>query len=252
MVTNPHAARTKWTFAPHPPADGPDEVASPELDDAINRSSVAAHTYPPDVVLLRQGYPLEQVYFIEDGLVKLNRVEPGGQQTIVGLRSSGSVLGTSAATLESDSQVTATTLTRCNIRHISTKVFRHLLKTDVQFSWSIQYSQSRESDEHIARIAQLSCHSARQRLEHLLWNLSTKLASDKSERFVKIEVPLRQWEIAQLIDVCPEHLCRMFKQLKDTGVTTRKKGWLIVDTEKLWRASGSQNLSFEGARQRAV
>lgn len=227
-----------------------DQVAIPVLGDADNGTFVVpAHLYPPEVVLFRQGYHLEQVYFIERGLIKLNRAEHDGQQIIIGLRSSGWVLGTSAAILNGHCPVSATTLTRCDVRHISADAFRHLLKTDVQFSWQIQQSQSRETDEQIARIAQLSCHSARQRLEQLLWDLSSALASDSSKNNVKIEVPLRQWEIAQLIDVSPEHLCRMFKQLEEAGIISRNKGWLIVDTEKIWHLNGSLTLAFDRRQQ---
>jgi CRP/FNR family transcriptional regulator len=233
-------ARSTWRFAPNPYLNRSDEVANREAGDGINENSVVpSHIYPPDVVLLRQGYKAEQVYFIEEGLVKLNRLEPDGKQTIVGLRSSGWVLGTSAAILQENCQVTATTLTSCGIRHISAGAFRHLLKTDVQFSWNIQYSQSRETDEQIGRITQLSCHSARQRLEQLLWTLSATLATDQPTSSVKIKVPLRQWEIAQLTDVSPEHLCRMFKEVEEAGIIKRSKGWLIVQTEKLWHSSGS-------------
>lgn len=201
-------------------------------------SLVPAQVYPPDVALFQQGSYGQHVYFIERGLVKLNRVEQNGQQIIIGLRSSGWVLGASAAILQKYCPVSATTLTSCHVRHISAEAFRHLLKTDVQFSWHIQLSQSRETQEQITRIAQLSCHSARHRLEQLLWDLTSAL--DYTRKEVRIEVPLKQWEIAQLIDVTPEHLCRMLKQLENETVICRNKGWLIVnDARQLWHSDGS-------------
>ena len=246
-VSNLPPSQINWRSAPNRVFNTADQVAIPELGDAKNGASVVpSHIYPPEVVLFRQGYQIEQVYFIERGLVKLNRVEHDGQQIIIGLRSSGWVLGTSSAILKEQSPVSATTLTRCDVRHISAEVFRHLLKTDVQFSWQIQQSQSRETNEQIARIATLSCHTARQRLEQLLWDLSSALASDTSNNKVKIEIPLKQWEMAQLIDVSPEHLCRMLKQLQETGIIRRDKGWLSVDTPRLWHLKGSLDLSLDG------
>jgi CRP/FNR family transcriptional regulator len=216
-----------------------DTVAgSSETNPAV--SLVSSQVYPPDVALFQQGSHSQQVYFIERGLVKLNRVEQDGQQIIIGLRSSGWMLGTSAVILRKLNPVSATTLTSCHIRHISADAFRHLLKTDVQFSWYIQHSQSRETHEQINRIAQLSCLSARHRLEQLLWELTSALAPGDAKKDVKIEVPLKQWEIAQLIGVTPEHLCRMLRQLEDEGVLCRKKGWLIAkDAQKLWHSGDS-------------
>ena len=203
-------------------------------------SLVPSHVYPPDVALFQQGSQAQQVYFIERGLVKLNRVEKDGHQIIVGLRSSGWILGTSAVILQKFSPVSATTLTNCHIRHISAEAFRHLLKTDIQFSWHIQHSQSRETDEHITRISQLCCLSARHRLEQLLWELTSAMSLTNAEKEVRVEVPLKQWEIAQLIGVTPEHLCRMLRVLEEEGILSRKKGWLfVVDAQRLWHSGDS-------------
>ena len=224
-----------------------DLVLSLNSQDAVTGSSgaspaalVTSPGYPPDVTLFRQGAQPQQVFFIERGLVKLNRVEQDGQQIIVGLRSSGWILGASEVILQKFSPVSATTLTDCNIRMISAEAFRHLLKTDVQFSWHIQYSQSRETHEHITRIAQLSCMSARNRLEELLSGLISGMGLTATKKEVRVEVPLKQWEIAQLIGVTPEHLCRMLRALEGEGVICRKKGWLIVnDAQKLRRSADS-------------
>jgi CRP/FNR family transcriptional regulator len=200
-------------------------------------SLVPSHVYPPDVAVFQQGSPAEYVYFIERGMVKLNLIEQDGQQAIVGLRSSGWILGTSSVILQKANPVTATTLTHCHIRFISADAFRHLLKTDVQFSWHIQQSLSREMHEQITRIGQLNCLPARQRLEQLLWDFASALTLDNRKKEVKMEIPLKQLEMAQLIGISPEHLCRMLKQLDEEGIIIRKKGWVILnDAEKLWHS----------------
>jgi CRP/FNR family transcriptional regulator len=193
------------------------------------------NSYPPEVGLFQQGSVAQEVYFIERGLVKLNRVEQDGQQIIVGLRSAGWMMGAAAVILQKTNPVSATTLTRCQLRRLPADVFLHLLKTDVQFSWHIQRSQSREAYEQVGRIGQLTCFSARHRLEQLLWQLSAALDVDDKDKQVRLDVPLKQWEIAQLIGVTPEHLCRMLKQMEDEGVLLRKKGWIVVyEPQNLW------------------
>ena len=230
--------RVKWEDVSNLALAGADSTTVKALSDASTGiSSAPSQVYPPDVGLFQQGSHPQHVYFIERGLVKLSRVERDGQQIIIGLRSSGWALGTSAAILQKQSPVSATTLTSCQVRHISAEAFRHLVKTDVQFSWHIQHAQSRETHEQITRITRLSCHSARQRLEQLLWELTSVLAFENKKKEVRIEVPLKQWEIAQLIDVTPEHLCRMLKQLEEEGILSRKKGWLIANNAPtLWHS----------------
>jgi CRP-like cAMP-binding protein len=91
--------------------------------------------------------------------------------------------------------------------------------------------------EQITRIGQLNCLPARQRLEQLLWDFASALAVDNAKKEVRMEIPLKQLEIAQLIGVSPEHLCRMLKQLEEENVIVRKKGWIILnDAEKLWHS----------------
>jgi CRP-like cAMP-binding protein len=91
--------------------------------------------------------------------------------------------------------------------------------------------------EQITRIGQLNCLSARHRLEQLLWDFASALTLDNTKQEVRIEIPLKHLEMAQLIGVSPEHLCRMLKQLEEVNIINRKKGWVILnDTEKLWHS----------------
>jgi len=47
---------------------------------------------------------------------------------------------------------------------------------------------------------------------------------------------LKNWEVAQLLALTPQHLCRLVKQLENEGLLMRKNGWIILsDPKKLWR-----------------
>jgi CRP/FNR family transcriptional regulator len=205
--------------------------------EEVHPTLMQGYFYPADMGLFQQGFSPYYVYFIERGLVKLSRVEQDGQQVIIGLRSTGWLLGASSVILQNNYTASATTLTPCHLRRISSEAFLHLLKTDVQFSWHIQQAQSREAYEQVSKITELSCLSARTRLERLLWCLISSLGSDHTQSEVKIEVPLKQLEIAQLIGVTAEHFCRMLKQMEVEGMLQRKKGWLIIkEPQKLCRS----------------
>jgi CRP-like cAMP-binding protein len=45
---------------------------------------------------------------------------------------------------------------------------------------------------------------------------------------MKLQIPLKLKELAQLIAITPEHLSRLLRELEQQGVISRNKGWLIM------------------------
>ena len=85
-------------------------------------------------------------------------------------------------------------------------------------------------------ISEQSCLSGRQRLEKFLWKLAQAQNGGDQQRPIKIRMILKNWEVAQLLALTPQHLCRLVKQLENEGIVMRKNGWLILpDPKRLWR-----------------
>jgi CRP-like cAMP-binding protein len=198
------------------------------------------HSYSPKVALLNQGAPVEQVYFIDRGLIKLVHIEAGGEQMIVDLRFPGWILGAAEAIVQEPSSVTALTLTTCRLHCLQTKEFQALLASDQQFSHYLHQMHGREVIRQPGRIAQLGCIPAQQRLEQLLWHLFSELKPPARQDKVCLKMPLKHWEIAELIAVTPQYLSSLIKQLERHGLLQREKGcFIILQPEKLWHQSGS-------------
>lgn len=192
--------------------------------------------YPAMIELYRQGMAATEVYYIENGLVKLVRTEQGGQGLITDLRFPGYLLGDASIISNRPHPVTAVTLVETRVRRIPAKVFCRLLQADEQFAWGVRRMQSREAFDNVARIAQLGCVLARQRLEHLLSLLIKAQEVKVPGGAVRLELPLKNWETAQLIAVTPAYLSRLLSQLERAGVLRRRGGWIIVpEPHKLWR-----------------
>lgn len=194
--------------------------------------------YPATIELYRQGAAATEVYYIESGLVKLVRTEEGGQELITDLRFPGYLLGDASIISDRPHPLTAVTLVETRVRRIPANVFCRLLRIDEQFAWGIRQMQSREAFDNVARIAQLGCVPARQRLEHLLRLLIKVRVAKAPGEAVRLELPLKHWEIAQLIAVTPAYLSRLLNQLERANLLLRRGGWIIVpEPHKLWRWS---------------
>lgn len=193
---------------------------------------------PATVELYRQGTAATDVYFVESGLVKLVRSERDGQELITDLRFPGYLLGDASVISNRPHPLTAVTLVETCVRRISARAFCRLIRANERFAWGVRQMQSREALDSVARITQLGCLPARVRLEHLIHLLLKARGTKSSHEGSRLEVPLKGWEVAQLIAVTPAYLSRLFSQMERDGVLRRSAGWLIVlDPQRLWHWS---------------
>jgi CRP/FNR family transcriptional regulator len=179
--------------------------------------------YPAGIVLFRQGESPEVVYGIEQGWVKLVRIEEDGQAMIVGVRSRGWILGAASALAQKAHAVTAETVTWCRLRRMKVEAFRHLVQRDEAFSWYVHQMHAREVYRQLEQVAGLGCQRARRRLEHLLRELAEEQGGGR------VRCPLRQWELAQVVAVTPSYLSQLLGELEREGVLRRENGWIVIE-----------------------
>jgi CRP-like cAMP-binding protein len=196
-----------------------------------------AQRYPAGVELFQQGAAATDVFLIDEGIVKLMRFESDGRELILGLRSPASIVGAAAAIAQRPETETPATLSTCLLRRLPAASFRHLVKTEPALSWHLHEMLSVEVCDQAVRLAQLGCCSSRHRLEFMLWGfVSDQQPIHGDHREVRLRLPLKQYEIAELIAVSPEHLSRLLKEMQREGVVRHDKGWLVVsDLQKLER-----------------
>jgi len=192
------------------------------------REFPSAQSYPPRVTMFRQGEPPDGVFLLEQGLVKLIRVEPDGREIILGLRAAGWMVGAAAAIIDCPHVVTAVTVCTSQLSRISATTFRELLKTMSSLSWHLHEMLSREVEEGLTHVAELNALPARDRLEAFFERLAGALQPDHDRDEVRLEIPLRQWEIAQLIGVTAPYLCELTRELESLGLVRRERESIVL------------------------
>jgi CRP-like cAMP-binding protein len=185
-------------------------------------------TYPPGIQLIRQGSSAYEVYFVDRGLVKLDYLAEDGEERIVGLRNPGSLIGAGPVILGRRHPQSATTVTPCSLLRIPADLFIHHIQTDPAASWAVHEECSRELYQLTSQVTALACSSPRSRLTKLLAQLASATSDRESNGEIRLFSPLRQWELAQIISVTPQHLSKMLKQMEDEGLVRREKGCLII------------------------
>jgi CRP-like cAMP-binding protein len=198
---------------------------------------VPLQDYPAGVELLQQGSAPHEVFYFERGLVKLTRLGEGGQELIVGLKSPGCFLGAAAAIVQKPHAVSVTTLIACQVRRINLHAFLDEACNNSLLSWYLHQMHSHEVHSQADQLAGFRYLSARQRLEQLLWQLVGAAGLQDGTQPTRLHLPLKHWEIAQLIGVTPEHLSRVFNQLAGDGTIKRENGTLVIrDYRRLYRS----------------
>jgi CRP-like cAMP-binding protein len=187
----------------------------------------AAHRYLREMTLFEQGSAAEFVYLLEDGQVKLVRAEENGSDVVVGLRSSGALLGDAAVLLAEPYCTTAQTITDCRAREIPAKEFRYYVRTDPALPLRLLQLQSREIHDQATRLASLGGLSARCRLERFL--LETLVAQGRPINGSPQRIPpFKHSDVAATVVAAPEHLSRILKELERDGLIRRERGWLTA------------------------
>ena len=187
-----------------------------------------AQTHPKGLELSRQGAMPDEVVYLGGGIVKLVRVDRDGCENILDLAFPGAWLGAAALIARTRHPVTAVTCTRTLLTRIPADVFRRLLTRHPALSSRIHQMHAYELCRQTRRMSQLSAFTSRQRLQQAIRQLIAAFHLPVAEGSVRLRSPLRQWELARLIAITPEHLSRLFKTLEREGILRRERGWLIV------------------------
>jgi CRP/FNR family cyclic AMP-dependent transcriptional regulator len=201
---------------------------------------IPPHIYPKSVELFRQGYSPADAYYLEQGLVKLVYLGDQGREVITDLFGPGCMPGAESVILQEPHAVTAFTVTRCSLRRIPAAAFLNRLEIDPQFSRQVHRMHSRQVRYHLSHIGELACVSARHRLEQLLWDMAVGLQLVSSKPIIRLQPPIKQFEIAELIPVTPQYLSCLYKELEEDGFLQRDRGSLIIKPTMLWHRTANK------------
>ena len=188
----------------------------------------SALSYPPGTVLMEQGGDPGDVFYVEEGLVKLVRTGPDGREQILGLRGPGWFLGAALVLTFRAHPASAVAVTPCRLRRLTREAFLDLMVRHEALSWHVHQMHSREVLSQFQQMADLGTATSRQRLERMLRRFTGAASANDNGGGVRLSLPLKRWELASLLAVTPEHLSRLLRQLRDDGIIQVTDGAIVV------------------------
>jgi len=202
--------------------------------DRNQRRWLSAQAYPSGVEIFQQDTPSEVVYFIERGFVKLTKLESSGRQLIVGIRRKNWLMAAPSVILGKPYSTTAATLTRCYLRGISAEDFLYMVKTDAEFSSHILRMLSQEIVNQVNKLVTIGCMTAKERLKCFICEMILEHEADELKKPIQLQLAIKHHELAQIIAITPEYLCRLLKKMEQQDFIRREKHYLtVIDPERL-------------------
>lgn len=203
--------------------------------DWLNRVA-PPRSYPSKQRLLDQGDEPECAYLIEEGFVKLTRIEED-RQAILGLEGPGAVVGGSCAILRRPHAAIAETVSPCRLRRLPANELRQAARANPSLAWRLLQLSCEESQRLVESLGSVVCLPVRSRVEKLLYRAIEKDMRGGARAPLRLTLPLRHWELAQMLAVTPEHLSRVFSELVEEGIIERRKGWILVTAPERLQAA---------------
>jgi len=184
---------------------------------------------PRGIELVKQGEPAQAILMVSGGLLKEVRAWPDGSSHVVGLRYPGAILGLETAA-DGSQPVSLMTAQPTTLREIPHSAFSRLRCAEA-FARLIQDEcchEIRRQREHVARLSHLS---ARERLVDFIEGLMRELGQPGScTNGQGFELPLRECELAELLAITPQYICRLLHELEVGGRLSRRRSRWVYRT----------------------
>jgi len=191
------------------------------------RTRCGEYRLPEGAELFCYGLKSNVVHVLSRGAVKIVRSEAGGAEMILALRTAPAVLGLEAALTARMHAYSAVTVTSSVVTAVPNQWLSDEIEAQPEIGRWVRKQLCDEQDELFSRLLETGCLPAKVRLEYLIADLMKENQGGNGGR-CRLQLPIRDWELAQFLCVTPEHLSRLFQQLQREGILRREKGWLVI------------------------
>jgi CRP-like cAMP-binding protein len=199
---------------------------------------VMNHAAPVEVaagqLLFGQGDPVEAFYWVGDGLIRLFRSSPQGDEKVIELVGSGRFFAEAALFMGGRFPVNAAAQTNSRLIAIDGAAFKAWLAQDASRCFRLLAGMSARLHKLVNEIDSLTLMKGTDRL--LQYLLDHSEPDDSGQTVVELEAPKQV--IASRIGVKPETLSRLLHKLTDLGYIEMKGTSLYIKDEEKLREGG--------------
>jgi CRP-like cAMP-binding protein len=205
--------------------------------EAIRALTLEEREITASAYINREGRQPRRCAFVLDGFVFRQKLTVAGQRAIVGLQVPGDFVDLQNLYLD-ESDHDAVTLTRVLIADLAIAELCHLaearplIRRAMWISGLIEASLFREWLLNVGR------RDARERVAHLLCEISVRLESAGRARELSYDLPMTHEQIGDALGLTAVHINRVLKGLEKDGLIRRQKREVTInDWQQLRRVA---------------
>ena len=210
--------RRNWLFASETTAEA----------DAVLRFSSVRH-FETNQTLFWQGDSVSHLFLVIDGCLKLVRRDRKDRGRITQLAGPPDLIALHCLFSENGYYTTAVATQMGAVLAINAERFLWHVKRRPELAWRVALYLSREVEAMVGEIEQLAMSSASERLASYLLALHEGPERKNGER-----IPRRRADLASLLSLSTETLCREISKFRSQGwISTENGGFTVLRPDQL-------------------
>lgn len=191
--------------------------------------------------LFRQGDSATAFFIVIDGWVKLYRITPSGDETVIHILTKGESFAEAVAFTGNRYPATAEAVTDARIGRVPADHIVRCIRESPDIALAMIASTSQHLHHLVQQVEQLKAQSGVQRVAEFIASLS----GAKQGRCA-IALPYDKILIAARLGLTPESLSRAFARLKAVGVVIDASQVVVKDIAKLRRIAADDRSAVRG------
>jgi CRP/FNR family transcriptional regulator len=179
--------------------------------------------------LFHQGEPVNSVYLIQRGRLKLVQVMADGRAVTQDIVGPGEILGDTALFQEQSQPYSAIVQEDAGICAFSRPQFEAMIRENADAAVQIIGFLSRRLNEQVQQIGETTGASVRERVLRLLLRLGDKYGR-RNQVATVIELDITQQELADMVGASRVMVANVLKQLQDEGLVRRQDAYYQIQS----------------------
>jgi CRP/FNR family cyclic AMP-dependent transcriptional regulator len=184
-------------------------------------------TYSKGEFIIRPGESPPGVFYLETGLVKSYDITKYGEENLLIIRKGGEMLGLTSAITGQDRHVIYSALAQSTVWLVSREEFVSFLKANPSAAMPVVDMITNMYRLHSERIMTLEYRSVRERLISFLLTTASRFGK-KTDEGTKLDVPLKQQDIASSINATRETASRALAELERKGLLVSEQSYITL------------------------
>ncbi len=197
--------------------------------DALRAFEAAKYTfsYPPGATLFSEEQDLSGVFLLCKGRVKLTMTGYDAKSIIVRIAEAGEFVGLDCAISGKPSGMTAETFDQCVVHVIKRATLQSLMRDHPGVCVAIAEQLSNDYRSACSHIRSLGLsRTALEKIAHFLLECAAK--GKVTDEGLRVNIPLKHEEIAQIVGVSRETVTRTLTELKHKALITMKGPAVLI------------------------